>query len=165
LVLMEQEYDELNCKLIGLSFGNLKKNEASLTAITDQNDTIGKKNKEPDFLLFANTNTEISKQYGILHHEECNPKAIRTVFFIDPDAIIRGMEYDSISNSLNLEDFKRAILDLQTSDFIQDLIPVSWIPGGKQNRPTVEFDETAMHRAVTKDEKLNSCDCFFCASV
>jgi len=165
LALMEQEFYDLNCKLIGLSFGKLKINVALQTAITDKIESNGKKKRELDFLLFANANTEISKQYGILHHDECNPKAIRAVFFIDPDAIIRGKIYDSISNGLNLEEYKRVIIDLQTSDFLLDLIPVNLIPGGSRNRPTVESYETAKNGVVTKDEKRKSCDCFFCASL
>jgi peroxiredoxin (alkyl hydroperoxide reductase subunit C) len=161
---IEHEFMELNCELIGLSVDGFSCSMESLRTINEKIERKGLKNPEINFRVILDTNMEISKLYSIIHHEESYTNTIRSVFFIDPDRIIRGMTHYPVSIGLNLEEFMRVIIALQTADICQDFMPTNLIQGHSLLKQSAEWYETDRDSAVSKDEKLKSCDCFFCAS-
>lgn len=64
----------------------------------------GMKNVDVRFPLIDDVSMHVATLYGMIHPGESGTKAVRAVFFIDPDAVIRAIIYyplrsDAISTS------------------------------------------------------------------
>ena len=56
------------------------------------------KNIEVTFPLIADVKMEVAKRFGMLQPSASDTKAVRAVFFIDPNAKIRAIIYYPLSN-------------------------------------------------------------------
>jgi peroxiredoxin (alkyl hydroperoxide reductase subunit C) len=90
---MEKEFNALNCKLVGLSIDSVYSHIAWLRTIKEKIEYKGMKNVEVNFPLIADIKMEVAKKYGMLQPTASDTKAVRAVFFIDPNGIIRAMIY------------------------------------------------------------------------
>lgn len=73
----------------------------------------------------------VAKLYGMLQPGESETAAVRAVFFIDPKGKIRLIMYYPLNVGRNMEEIKRSLLALQTSDEHQVAMPLNWQPGDK----------------------------------
>ena len=90
---MEKQFNEANCKLVGLSVDGLYSHIAWLRTIKEKIEYKGMKNIEVTFPLIEDITMEVGKKYGMIHPSESFTKAVRAVFFIDPKGIIRAIIY------------------------------------------------------------------------
>jgi peroxiredoxin (alkyl hydroperoxide reductase subunit C) len=103
---MHNDLKALNCELVGLPV-DLQ------TRFTTGLHPLKEKIKFP---LIENNITEVARKYGIIQPSERNSKAVRSVFFIDPECMIRGVINYPMSLGLNFDELKRVIVGLQTVD-------------------------------------------------
>ena len=164
LASIEQEFRDINCELIGLSFGSLGYHQEWSSSIRVKIGSHRHEKAALNFPLIANTSEEIFKRYGILENENSDPKATRAVFFIGPDSRVRGMIHYPVSIGFNLAEIKRVIIALQKDNNSQHSMTSNLNSSYIQVKPTAECFETVVDRATSTNRETESCDCFFCTS-
>ena len=82
-----------------------------------------------DFPLIDDHRMRISYTYGMIHPSTSTNKDVRGVFIIDPDNIVRSLQFYPIELGRNMLEIKRSIMALQTADKYDVVIPANWEPG------------------------------------
>jgi peroxiredoxin (alkyl hydroperoxide reductase subunit C) len=157
---MENEFNELNCKLVGLSVDGLYSHIAWLRTIKEKIEFRDMKNIEVKFPLIEDITMEVSKKYGMIQPGESSTKAVRAVFFIDPKGIIRAIIYYPLSLGRNFDELKRALVAMQTADKYSIATPADWRPGEDVIVPPAGSCGVAKERMESEDIKC--VDWFFC---
>ena len=133
---MEKQFNEANCKLVGLSVDGLYSHIAWLRTIKEKIEYKGMKNVEVTFPLIEDITMEVAKKYGMIQPGEATTKAVRAVFFIDPKGIIRTIIYYPLSLGRNFDELYRVVIGLQTADAFSVALPADWRPGDDVIVPT-----------------------------
>ena len=84
-----------------------------------------------EFPIIADIDMSVSKLYGMLQPGESETAAVRAVFFIDPAKKIRLIMYYPLNVGRNMDEIKRALVALQTSDKHSVAMPLNWQIGDK----------------------------------
>ena len=158
---MENQFSELNCKLVGLSIDGLYSHIAWLRTIKEKIEFKGMKNIEVKFPLIEDVSMEIAKLYGMLQPGESSTKAVRAVFVIDPKGVIRTVIYYPLSLGRNFDEILRVVIALQTADAFSVATPADWRPGDDVIVPTAGSCGVAKDRMEGKED-IKCLDWFFC---
>jgi peroxiredoxin (alkyl hydroperoxide reductase subunit C) len=126
---MEEEFNDLNCELIGLSIDSTFSHIAWLRTIQEKIEFNGMKDVEVTFPVIADLKMDVAKKYGMIQPSADDTKAVRAVFFIDPKGKIRALIYYPLSNGRNFQEIKRLLVAMQTSDEFGVATPADWTPG------------------------------------
>lgn len=159
---MEKQFNEANCKLVGLSIDGLYSHIAWLRTIKEKIEYKGMKNVEVMFPLIEDITMEVAKKYGMMMPGESNTKAVRAVFVIDPKGIVRTVLYYPLSLGRNFDEMYRIIIALQTADEFKIATPADWRPGDDVIISPAGSCGTAKDRMEGKEEGLDCKDWFFC---
>lgn len=159
---MQKEFEELNCKLVGLSVDGLYSHIAWLRTIKEKIEYKGMKNVEVTFPLIEDITMHVAKTYGMLQPGESSTKAVRAVFFVDPKGIIRAIIYYPLSLGRNFDELKRALIAMQTADKFAIATPADWRPGDDVIVPPAGSCGVAKERMENKSEDVTCYDWFFC---
>ena len=159
---LEKQFNEANCKLVGLSIDGLYSHIAWLRTIKEKIEYKGMKNVEVTFPLIEDITMEVAKKYGMVMPGESSTKAVRAVFVIDPKSIIRTIIYYPLSLGRNFDELYRVILALQTADEFKIATPADWRPGDDVIVSPAGSCGTAKDRIEGKEEGLECKDWFFC---
>ncbi len=159
---MQKEYDELNCQLVGLSVDGLYSHIAWLRTIKDKIEYKGMKNIEVTFPLIEDISMNVATKYGMIQPNENSTQAVRAVFYIDPNDIIRTIIYYPLVLGRNFDELKRVLVGLQTADAFNVALPADWRPGDDVIVPTAGSCGVAEERMQAKDENVTCYDWFFC---
>ena len=84
-----------------------------------------------DFPIIADLDMKVAELYGMLHPEASTTAAVRAVFFIDPEGVIRLIMYYPLNVGRNMNEIQRALTALQTADKHGCALPVNWKEGEK----------------------------------
>jgi peroxiredoxin 2/4 len=158
---MEKQFNEANCKLVGLSVDGLYSHIAWLRTIKEKIEYKGMKNVEVNFPLIEDITMEVAKKYGMIQPGESSTKAVRAVFFIDPKGIIRATIYYPLSMGRNFDEIYRALIAMQTADAFSVATPADWRPGDDVIVPTAGSCGVAKERMSGKED-IKCHDWFFC---
>lgn len=109
---LEEDFTKLNCHILGASTDSEHSHKAWFER--DLNEVA--------YPILADTNHEISKNYGIL---DTDGSSQRGTFIIDPDGKIGWMMVSGNSVGRSVKEILRALKALQTGE----LCPVEWQPG------------------------------------
>jgi peroxiredoxin (alkyl hydroperoxide reductase subunit C) len=160
---MEKEFNDLNCKLIGLSIDSIYSHIAWLRTIKEKIEYKGMKNIEVKFPLIEDIKMEVSKKYGMLQPAASDTQAVRAVFLIDPESKIRALLYYPLTNGRNLDEIKRLLIALQTSDEYKVATPADWQPGDDVIVPPPGSCGLAQERVTDAEKEGIKClDWFMC---
>lgn len=124
------EFEKLNTRLIGLSVGGLASHLAWFDAIANMPGGIN-----ITFALIDDLNMSVAKKYGMMHPGVSDTHAVRAVFIIDPDAVVRAILYYPAVLGRNMAEIWRMLVGLQTADAFGVAIPANWTPGANVLRP------------------------------
>ena len=125
---MKEEFRQMNVELLGLSVDSLYSHIAWIRKI-EELEWKGMKNVKIDFPVIADLNTKVSTKYGMLQPNVSSTQAVRAVFIIDPEGIIRSIVYYPLTTGRNFAEIKRMIQALQKSDETHNSTPANWQPG------------------------------------
>lgn len=125
---MKDEFKAMNVELLGLSVDSLYSHIAWIRKI-EELEWKGMKNIKIDFPVIADLNTKVSTLYGMLQPNVSSTQAVRAVFIIDPEGIIRSVVYYPLTTGRNFDEIKRMIQALQKSDETHNSTPANWQPG------------------------------------
>lgn len=147
LAKMQDEFKAMNVELLGLSVDSLYSHIAWVRTI-EKLEWKDMKNTKIKFPIIADLNTKVSTKYGMLQPNVSSTQAVRAVFVIDPEGIIRAIVYYPLTTGRNFDEIKRMIKALQKSDETHSSTPANWQPGDDlivTTPVTVEEAEMAMN--------------------
>ena len=105
---------------------------------------------------------EVSIKYGMIQPGQSNTQAVRALFFIDPEGIIRTILYYPLSLGRNIDEIKRIIQAIQKADNGKVATPADWRPGQDVIIPTAGSCGIAKERMESKDEDKYCLGWFMC---
>jgi peroxiredoxin (alkyl hydroperoxide reductase subunit C) len=159
---LENDFKKRQCDLIGLSVDSIYSHIAWLRTIKEKIEFRGMKNVEVKFPLIDDIKMDVAKKYGMIQPNESTTKAVRAVFFIDPEAKIRAMVYYPLSTGRNFDELLRVLDALQAADKYGIATPADWQPGEDVIVPPANSCGTAKERMETEHEGQYCLDWFFC---
>ncbi|MFZ5392409.1 MAG: peroxiredoxin [Patescibacteria group bacterium] len=158
---LEEKFAKANCELVGLSVDGLYSHIAWLRTIKEKIEYKGMKDVEVKFPLIEDITMEVAKKYGMIQPGESSTKAVRAVFFIDPNGVIRAIIYYPLSLGRNFEELYRALIAMQVADKYGVALPADWQPGDDVIVPPAGSCGVAKDRMDGKEE-MKCHDWFFC---
>ena len=72
---------------------------------------------------------KVANAFGMVHPAASTTSAVRAVFIVDPNRILRAMVYYPLTTGRNMDELLRVIDALQTSDEYKVSTPANWTPG------------------------------------
>lgn len=157
---MQPKFEELNCKLLGLSIDSTYSHIAWLRTIKEKIEYCGMQNIEVTFPVISDLTMDVSKAFGMLQPGASNTQAVRAVFIIDPQSVIRAVLYYPLSNGRNMEEIFRLLQAIQLSDREQVATPANWKPGDDVIVPPAGSCGTAKERMEQPAEGTKVLDWF-----
>ncbi len=134
-----QAFQDRNVQLIGLSIDSVYSHIAWMKSIEDNFDI------EVPFPVIADLDMAVASRYGMIQPAASETAAVRAVFVIDPEQILRAMIYYPLTTGRNMDEIVRLIDALQTNSETGMATPADWQPGDRLIVPPpatkVEADE------------------------
>lgn len=124
---MQEEFRELNTELVGLSIDSIHAHLGWVQAMKNY-EWEDIKNPVIEFPIIDDIKMEVASKYGMIQGES-DTAAVRAVFFIDPNGIMRTLLYYPASLGRNFAEIKRIIIGLQKADSDKVALPANWEPG------------------------------------
>jgi peroxiredoxin (alkyl hydroperoxide reductase subunit C) len=135
----------LQCELLALSVDSLLSHLAWLRSIREDFGV------HVDFPMVEDPSMAIARAYGMVHARASNAAAVRAVFVIDPDGIVRAITWYPLTTGRCVEELLRLVEALQTSDQHGVNTPEGWRPGDEVILPPpLIFDGTQLPDDQTK---------------
>ncbi|WP_252259680.1 peroxiredoxin [Erythrobacter aurantius] len=131
------EFEKRNVKPLGLSTDTV---EEHLEWVKDVDETQG---VTLSFPIVADPDLEIAKLYDMIHPDQSETAAVRSVFIIDPAKKIRLVMTYPMSVGRNFDEILRVIDSLQLSDRCTIATPANWKVGDEVIIPPSIPDEKA----------------------
>lgn len=138
-----------NTKLLGLSIDSIHAHIAWVNAVHEKTGVLF------DFPIIADLDMSVAKLYGMLQPGESETAAVRAVFIIDPEGKVRLIMYYPLNIGRNMEEIKRTLLALQTSDLHKVAMPLNWQPGDKVIVPAPKTLEALAERKSSNLEMVD----------
>lgn len=158
---MMEDFRSLNTELVGLSVDSLYSHIAWLRKIQEL-EWNGKKNIQVTFPLIEDIKMDVAKAYGMIQPNQSNTQAVRAVFIIDPQGVIRTILYYPLSTGRNFDEIKRIIQALQKADADGVATPADWRPGDDVIIPPAGSCGTAKDRMENPSDDTYCLDWFMC---
>jgi peroxiredoxin (alkyl hydroperoxide reductase subunit C) len=156
----QPEFEKLNCKLLGLSIDSTYSHIAWLRTIKEKIEYKGMKNVEVTFPVISDLTMEVSKAFGMLQPAASSTQAVRAVFIIDPNAVVRAILYYPLSNGRNIDEIKRLLVATQLADAQHIATPANWQPGEDVIVPPPGSCGTAKERVESPADDTKVLDWF-----
>ncbi|KAK4689410.1 glutaredoxin/glutathione-dependent peroxiredoxin, partial [Tremellales sp. Uapishka_1] len=128
------DFQSRGVKLIGLSANNVSSHAGWIADIN----SLSPDGPALDFPIIGDEDRKVSTLYGMLDNlDKTNvdkkglPFTVRTVFIIDPNAVIRLTLAYPASTGRNFPELLRVIDSLQLGDKYKITTPANWTPGEK----------------------------------
>jgi len=150
---MHPELEKRGVKLIGLSVDSVHSHIAWVRNIEE------KMGVKIPFPVIADLSMNVGTLYGMIHPGQSATAAVRCVFVIDPDQILRAMIYYPLSTGRNMDEILRLIDALQAADKYGIATPADWVPGDQAIVPPPATTEEAEKRLT---EGYDCKDWYFC---
>lgn len=138
-------FETLGCALMALSVDSLYSHFAWVRMIRDRFSV------EVRFPVVEDPTLVIGRAYGMVAGDAADATAVRTVFVIDPDQVVRAMTCYPVEIGRSVEEILRIVSALQATDAGKGLPPEGWQPGAPlfvQPQPTLdqvfEVDDPSM---------------------
>jgi len=159
---MADEFKALNCELLGLSIDSTYSHIAWLRTIKEKIEYKGMKGLEVTFPVISDLTMEVSKAFGMLQPAASTTQAVRAVFIIDPQGIVRAILYYPLSNGRNMQEIKRLLIAMQHSDEYKIATPANWQIGDDVIIPPPGSCGAAKDRVEAAGEDYECLDWFLC---
>jgi len=134
---LADEFAARNVNPLGLSTDTVIEHQAWLIDINETQNT------KVEFPIVADANHKIAQLYGMIHPEESETAAVRSVFIIDPKKKIRLTMTYPMSVGRNFDEILRVIDALQLCDAKHIATPADWRLGSDVIIPPSISDEDA----------------------
>lgn len=142
----QARFDALDCALLALSVDGLFSHLAWLRDIqTRFGVTIG-------FPVIEDPSMAIARGYGMVDPAAGDSATTRVTYVIDPQGIVRAMNWYPMEVGRSVEELLRLVTALQTADRERAATPEGWQPGGRLLEPVPLDAEAALAVQPADDE-------------
>ena len=128
LAYAQKDFENLGVKLAVISTDNLEMHQMWKASL-EELDYKGRGPQKINFPLIDDHTINASRKYGMIHSPTSTNKDIRGVFIIDPDNMVRSINFYPMAIGRNMEEIKRIVVALQTSDKEMVYTPANWNKG------------------------------------
>lgn len=135
------DFAKMECVLLGLSVDSIY---AHLAWLKDIDEKFGRK---VGFPLIEDVSMSISRAYGMVHDRSSGTATVRSVYFIDPQGVIRSIMHYPANVGRSVDELLRVLAGLREADAEGVFLPEGWKPG-----------ETTILPAPTTMDELESRD-------
>jgi peroxiredoxin (alkyl hydroperoxide reductase subunit C) len=115
---------------------------------------------EIPFPVVADRDMRIARMYGMLQPAASSTATVRTVFFIDPQGMIRAILIYPLTNGRNIKEIIRLLEALQETDANKVVTPANWRPECPALLPPPETVSGAIDRMQNKQNCVDWYLCF-----
>lgn len=140
------EFEKRNVQLLGLSVDSVP---SHLAWVRDIEENLG---VHVPFPVIADLDTKVARLYGMIHPGASATTAVRAVFIIDPNRILRAMVYYPLTTGRNMQEFLRVVDGLQATDKYSVSTPANWQPGDEVIVPAPGSAEALQSEEAKKGE-------------
>ncbi len=147
------EFQAMNTELLGLSIDSHFAHVAWVRNIKEKFDV------DVNFPIIADLDMKVANAYGMIQPGASDTSAVRATFIIDDKGVLRAMVYYPMTNGRSIDEIKRLVTALQTSDQHGVATPEGWQPGDKVIVPPPATAEAAEARV---NEGYECVDWYFC---
>lgn len=140
LARLAPKFEEIGCALLGLSVDSLFAHVAWMRAIRE---TFG---IEIPFPVVEDPSMVIGRAYGMIDEEARDSSAVRASYFIDPEGIIRAINWYPMTVGRSADEMLRLATALKRVEAGDAFTPEGWRPGDPVLAPLDEesaLSETA----------------------
>lgn len=128
LAYMQSDFKKLNAQIAVISADNLEEHKRWKTWL-ESIDYKGRGKQIIEFPLIDDQTYFASKQYGMLHEPTSTNKDIRGVYIIDPNDIVRSINFYPMQVGRNMQEIERILMALQIADQQMVFTPANWRNG------------------------------------
>ncbi len=146
-------FREVGAELLGLSIDSVF---AHLAWVRNMKQNFG---VDIPFPIIDDLSMRVAHAYGMIQPGASNTSAVRAVFVIDPQGVLRAMIYYPLSNGRSIPEILRLVKALQASDAFDVATPEGWQPGDKVMVPPPATQDGATARL---EEGFECADWYFC---
>ncbi|HAH22902.1 MAG TPA: peroxiredoxin [Prolixibacteraceae bacterium] len=125
LAYSQKEFEDLGVKIAIISTDGIETHKMWKASLEELN-YKGRGKQKIEFPIIDDHTIVASKKYGMLHEPTSTNKDIRGVFVIDPNNIVRSINFYPMNLGRNIEEIKRIVIALQTSEKLMVSIPANW---------------------------------------
>ena len=136
VAILEKEWAQRKVKVIGLSVDSVECHKLWMKDIENLTNEI------INFPIIADANASISRTYGMLDRESVNTQTVRSIFFIDPQNVIKFILSYPTSVGRNFYEILRAIDAVQLTSNYPVVTPGNWSKG----------KEVIVHPSISDEE-------------
>ena len=155
LAYMQKELESMDVKIAVISTDNLSQHKMWVA----QMEELDYKNYGPqkiNFPVIDDSKMVVSKQYGMLHAPTSTSRDIRGVYIIDPNNVVRSINFYPVEVGRNMVEIERIVSALQTTDEEMVLTPANWNHGDDVIVPYLPYRESELaDNPELKDEFYN----------
>ncbi|BAI60705.1 peroxiredoxin [Methanocella paludicola SANAE] len=135
-----EDFKKRNVEIIGLSIDSVYSHIAWARSIQE------KTGCRIPFPIIADLDMRVAKAFNMIHPAMSETSAVRAVFFIDPNRILRAMVYYPQTTGRNMDELLRIVDSLQIVDKEKVATPANWRPGDAVIVPAPNTQEGAEKR-------------------
>lgn len=151
-----QQFYDRNVQLLGLSIDSNPSHLAWVYAIYQ---TTG---VTIPFPVVADRIGDVARLYGMIAPDVSKQEAVRNVFIIDPDKIIRAILIYPLTNGRCIPEILRLVDALQKTDQDKVVTPANWQPGQPTMAPPPDTYQGLLERSNQEKTNLYCKDWFWC---
>ena len=146
----QQEFEKRNVKLLGLSIDSVYSHIEWVRQIEENFEL------KINFPVIADLRYKVSGLFNMVHPAISEDHAIRTVYVIDPEGVLKMYIAYPSSVGRNIDEIIRTVDALQLVDEKKVATPANWKPGENVIVPPPRTTEDAEHRVHEKHEECSS---------
>ena len=152
LAYMQKDFVRLNSKIAIISTDELSQH-VLWKKYLEELDYKGRGVQTIAFPIMADQDAKISRTYGMLHEPTSTVKDVRGVFIIDPENIVRSINFYPLEIGRNMDEIVRILEALQMSDEQTVLTPANWNEGDDVLVPYFPYtkEELAVNPELEKE--------------
>jgi len=128
LAFIQNDFEKLNAKIAIISADNVTEHKRWKTWLEGL-DYKGRGPLKIEFPLIDDHTHSVSLKYGMIHEFVSTNKDIRGVFIIDPNNIVRSINFYPMQVGRNMQEIERILVALQTADRELVATPANWKAG------------------------------------
>jgi peroxiredoxin (alkyl hydroperoxide reductase subunit C) len=125
---LQPKFDQLGVKIAIVSTDDIDQHKM-WKAYLEELDYKGHGAKTINFPIFDDKDKTVSREYGMLHEPVSSNKDVRGVFVIDPENVVRSVNFYPMQVGRNMDEIVRLVEALQTVDQAKVLTPANWEKG------------------------------------
>jgi len=125
---LQSDFDQLGVKIAIISTDDVEQHKM-WKAYLEELDYKGRGQKTINFPIFDDHEKTASRLYGMLHEPVSSNKDVRGVFVIDPENVVRAINFYPMQVGRNMNEIVRLVEALQTVTASKVLTPANWKKG------------------------------------